>query len=354
MEIKVENSNPKGMKRSNTGIGIDVRKPYKSMDGVNDWFIDKRGIYKLRDDNGLPDWKNAYQCSELPMSAIEQARHVRDESAESFKESMTPEDMYNKLVWFIKERESIRIKKESNQPRPWTEDEVLHRTKFTNIFRQDDRVSKFIYKKVEGLTGARLVYNLLVGRLLNRTDVLDKILPCPDSLESLIDGDNPKMMNAKAYQISPGLCRKSKWNTNREYVVYETPKLYEGVYEAITSTTDIKEAVDLGNKAYGGSIPFTMFQIVLDYHYLTNHFNESSDILVGQGAKPVLDILGDIRELQSSLISDTGLDFKSWDVEHALCEFRKYLYRQDKNLSRYSYKPNSMGVEKKYTQLTIC
>ena len=347
----VENKNPKGMQRANTGIGVNVRKEYKSMDGINKWFIDKRGIYKLRDDNGLPDWKSAYQCSELPMSAIEQSRHVRQEAADSI--TLSKEEMYDKFVWFIKERESIRVKKESNEPRPWTEDEVLDKTKFTNIFRQDDRVSKFIYKKVEGLTGDRLVYNLLVGRLLNRTDILDKALPCKDSLTHLIEGDNPKLMNASAYQISPGLCRKSKWNTNREYVIHETPLLYKGVYEAITSTTDIKEAVDLGNKAYGGSIPFTMFQVILDYHFLTNHFNDFSDILIGQGAKPILDVIGDIRDISKSLSVDTGLHFNTWDTEHAACEFRKYLYRQDKVLSRYSYKPNSMGVVKEHKQISI-
>lgn len=243
------------------------------------------------------------------------------------------------LTDFIAKREFIRKMKESGQPRPWTTDEVLDKTRFANIYRQDDKVSKLIFSKVEALTGVTLVYNLLMSRLINRNDVLDNILPLSldTDLSHLLDGE-AVIMNSTAYQVSPGVAAQFNRTTVREVIIYDVRSKAEAIHRAMTSTDQIADAISSGNKAFGGRINFVMFQVVLDYHYLTGHYDESSPIPIGQGAKDVVAALGGLEKL----MSDTGM--KSWDVEHAACEYRKYLYRQDKVLSRYSYKPNSMGI----------
>ena len=274
------------------------------------------------------------------MSAIEETRHMMNDFSEKLK-GMGEEEVLSGLKWFIEEREEIRKKKEAGEPRPWTQDEVLDKTKFTNIFRQDDRVSRFIFSRIgKRVEGPNLVYNLLMARLLNRVDVLDKVLPTSprEDLSFLLEGD-AILMNSKAYQISPQMIRLDNYKTNRETIVYYPKKVYERVYWAITSTTDIKEAVEKGNKAFGGHIPFTMLQVVLDYHYLTGHYDDNSEIPVGQGAKAIVEKLGGLETLSKKL------GMKKYDVEHAACEYRKYLSRQGKKLGSYSYKPNSMGIE---------
>lgn len=306
--IKPRNENPEGMGRSKTSSGISKKSP----------------------NTGLTT------STGKPMSAIELSRHTRDEFV------IDENNCYlDRFKWFIGEREKIRLLKEQGCPRPWTDDEVLDKTKFTNIYRQDDKVSKFIYEMVGHLRGPILIYNLLMSRLINRVDALDRVLPLDGSRvpEHLLEGD-AVFMNAAAYQVSPMMRKLDGFITNRETIVYYPIKVYEDVYEAITSQTDIAEAVYYGNKAYGGHIPFTMFQVVLDYHYLTNHFDDNSNVPVGQGAKSVVEVLGGLEFLSREL------EMKKWDVEHAACEFRKYLYRQDKVLSKYSYKPNSMGITK--------
>ena len=45
---------------------------------------------------------------------------------------------------FCKERENIRSSRESGEPFPWTEDLILQKGRFLNVFREDDRVSKAI------------------------------------------------------------------------------------------------------------------------------------------------------------------------------------------------------------------
>ena len=239
--------------------------------------------------------------------------------------------------WFVEERETIRKKKEAGEERPWTTDPILHRTHFTNIHRQDDKVSRYIFGRLQHCSGPLLVYNLLLSRLINRIDVLSKFLPTLPSIDLsfLLDGEGV-VMNPKAYQISPGMVKLDNYETCRETIVYYTKKIYEDVFNAITSTTDLKEATELGNKAFGGSVCFVMYQVVLDYHYLTGHYDDNSNIFIGQGAKLILDTLGGLEFLS------TELDMNKYDIEHAACEYRKYLYRKDKVLSRYSYKPGRM------------
>ena len=49
-----------------------------------------------------------------------------------------------RLLYWIEERESIRQKKESGEPKPWTDDTILQTYKFTCIRRMNDRVSKWL------------------------------------------------------------------------------------------------------------------------------------------------------------------------------------------------------------------
>ena len=49
-----------------------------------------------------------------------------------------------RLAYWITERESIRLKKEAGEPRPWTDDEILDTFRFCNARRMDDRVSQWL------------------------------------------------------------------------------------------------------------------------------------------------------------------------------------------------------------------
>lgn len=50
----------------------------------------------------------------------------------------------NRLIYWIEERESIRLRKERGDPRPWTDDAILDRYRFCNVRRMDDRVSRWL------------------------------------------------------------------------------------------------------------------------------------------------------------------------------------------------------------------
>lgn len=51
-----------------------------------------------------------------------------------------------RLVYWIKERQRISIRKAEGQPKPWTDDEILQSYRFCNVRRIDDKVSQWLYK----------------------------------------------------------------------------------------------------------------------------------------------------------------------------------------------------------------
>lgn len=52
----------------------------------------------------------------------------------------------DRLIYWIKERYSIYLKKQAGQPKPWTDDCIIQSYRFCNVRRMDDRVSQWLLK----------------------------------------------------------------------------------------------------------------------------------------------------------------------------------------------------------------
>ena len=89
------------------------------------------------------------------------------------------------LLYFIWEREAIRLARENGHSAPWTKDRVLDKYKFTNIRRSDDRVSQWVIDKLITPNSERadLWFTLLIARLINWPPTLQalidkRVIPC--------------------------------------------------------------------------------------------------------------------------------------------------------------------------------
>lgn len=84
------------------------------------------------------------------------------------------------FVAFIKEREKVRIAKESGKPRPWTTDPILDKYRFCNVHREHDRVSRWLrdnwYPRFAG--NPDIWFAAIVARLLNLPDSLAEVRDC--------------------------------------------------------------------------------------------------------------------------------------------------------------------------------
>ena len=81
------------------------------------------------------------------------------------------------FLYFIKERDSVRMMKEAGAPRPWTKDAVLRTYRFCNIRREDDKVTRWIEKNWRSpwRTHQDAWFAMAVSRLFNEIPTLEAI-----------------------------------------------------------------------------------------------------------------------------------------------------------------------------------
>lgn len=81
-----------------------------------------------------------------------------------------------KLIWFINEREKVRIKKEAGKPPPWSKDRTMQVTYFCNVHREDDRVTRWIRRQYSAnVLLPSFTANICMARLVNKIESLEAL-----------------------------------------------------------------------------------------------------------------------------------------------------------------------------------
>jgi hypothetical protein len=80
---------------------------------------------------------------------------------------------YDQLCYWIREREKIRVLKEANVGKPWSEDWVFQQTYFCNVHREDDRVTRWIRSWSQEAPTDSLEWLMGLARLINKPDTLE-------------------------------------------------------------------------------------------------------------------------------------------------------------------------------------
>lgn len=93
------------------------------------------------------------------------------------------------LLYWIKEREAIRQRREAGKPKPWTDNEVLQTTRFCNVRRMDDKVSKWMLDHwYAPHTNPQMQLTAAVlGRSLNWPDTLAELVSTEGQFRGLIE-----------------------------------------------------------------------------------------------------------------------------------------------------------------------
>lgn len=78
------------------------------------------------------------------------------------------------LIYWIEERERIRLHRENRDPKPWSRDTILNQYRFCNVHREDDTVTKWIrYNWVlPNYDSPTLPFAMCVARMVNYTGTL--------------------------------------------------------------------------------------------------------------------------------------------------------------------------------------
>lgn len=80
------------------------------------------------------------------------------------------------LLYWIKERYKVYLRKENGFPKPWSDDPVFQRTYFCNVHRENDRITKWIRKFYSPyVNDSMFEYNIVLSRFLNWPDTLQAL-----------------------------------------------------------------------------------------------------------------------------------------------------------------------------------
>ena len=241
------------------------------------------------------------------------------------------------------ERENIRIKRESGEAFPWSEDKIFQKGRFLNVFREDDRVSKSIINFAKPLTDdlPLLIQALFFGRWCNRQETIDKL-----NYEDLLDADKLKdkliqleqWENFNAYPVQDVM-----WNEKTYSRIDTATTLFYEIKDDLTeivldSNLDVIQATKNINKRFKMENDFPIFMALIDIAWFREDVIPiTSQVPTGIGAQPYLDRLQEYLDLESHQAVATemiSLQKEYWpeakrtfypiDIEYQSCECRKY------------------------------
>lgn len=322
---------------------------------------------------------------------------VSRKTIESAYPTFYPE-MLVRFHHFITERYTIHLRKDIlQQPPPWTKDRILRAYRFTNIFREDDRVSRALIDQVSSnndLTLEEKILNTFLFRSWNNPRTFQDF-GGPWSAEEIYDGLTLKEKVRPLYRELSKAEPDRKWwtsayNQGGTKRVWGCPGidgsgdreldiplrvfhigpwlLQENTVSRLLEATYQSQAYEIIQQQRGFA-NFMAYQIFVDLTYIKDFpFSENEFVVAGPGCKWGLDMLfsdldwmsyeealfwlrDNINDLFQELykghkIKEPWLpntffiDRKSYDrhlnvmsLENCFCEFSKYI-RAYRNVGR--------------------
>lgn len=247
---------------------------------------------------------------------------------------------------FCKARESVRHKRERGDAAPWSEDTIFQRGRFLNVFREDDRVTKALFRFVKPLQEKKdvlaIIQAVFFSRWCNRDATLDSLSPelLSDSaalLQKLHALDGP-WCNETAYPVEP-----VQWEGAEHDRLEAATSLFGEVapwlLQAIQAADgDVQRATDAVNQRFGMKNDFPIFMAVMDLAWFCPELIKPDSLVpLGIGAVAFVDrlqkhlalsshneVFQRMIELQAEHWPEAKRAFQPIDIEYLCCECRKY------------------------------
>jgi len=271
-----------------------------------------------------------------------------------------PTVVFNTYWRFAAERQEIFFNRFYGKPRPWTEDPILDRYKFTNAYRASDRVSQYLIRRViyRGSQAPReLFFRIILFKLFNLIETWERLEAAFGEL-SVKEFDPIKYdevltaaMEAGATIYSGAYIMPSgdaRWRQDRKHRMHLRLLEYMlslRLAERVASARNMKEVFEL-LKSVPSIGDFLAYQFATDLNYspLTN-FDENKFVVPGPGAKSGIhkcfstlgglteaDLIRFVRDRQEDEMRSRSLHFRDlWgrplqliDCQNLFCEVDKY------------------------------
>lgn len=278
------------------------------------------------------------------------------------------EDRVKQFFAYINERHAIRCRRDAGQPWPWTEDTILQTYKFCEVFRELDKVTKWIHTnwRLPYKDHRNLWFAMAVARHINWPETLGAIgfphVWRPEKVLRIMKlrRSTRQKVYTGAYMIpSAGYFDKCEYTVNAvlDPLYRDPPPIYQArsLYEAFRMFRN--------KHGFGG---FMAYEVVTDLRH-TRYLCNATDIMTwanaGPGAKRgnyrLLDMPVRRKEREKELNDSVHLELmqklciispaylgehvpalEMRDIEHNLCEWDKYeRVRLGQGRPRSRYKP---------------
>lgn len=268
-----------------------------------------------------------------------------------------------RFIWWMNERYNIYAQRKKGYPQPWTRDKILRTYKFTNVYRQTDRVTQEwtdrfcrLLHRGKDMTDGDLLFHIVMFRIFNWPQTYDKLFfhmrkewnsKLAVKLLDEMKADKQQIFTG-AYIVTSGGKRDPKHHTiiaaldecwkNRDDMAVQI-RAYKTMEGAVEILQDIPT---IG--------PFVAYEMACDMRH-TRLLQHARDVQSwanpGPGAKRGIhrllfgtkdrrlplkqsDYVRAMRELyvlittEKSYPVDPEWPFEMREIEHSLCEFDKY------------------------------
>lgn len=277
------------------------------------------------------------------------------------------------FIYWMDERHRIYQRRYDGHSPPWTKDKILQEYKFTNVFRQLDRVTIELNKRTANIKDlASRLFHIVVFRMFNWPETYDVLKPTINRWSStkavaLIRaakkrGDLPKVFTG-AYIITAA----GKTGSKELVVCRAIDKLWKDkdqIVAEIMRYNSMQIAVEVLRR-YPNIGKFVAYELACDLRY-TPILQTATDVLTwanpGPGAmrgihrlltgskdRPMerIDYVAVMRDLlkivQCRKMSFDSRSIEMREIEHSLCEFDKYM-RVKNGEGRPRSRYNAKGV----------
>lgn len=269
-----------------------------------------------------------------------------------------------KFIWWINERHKIYTLRFQGYPAPWTRDPILRKYKFTNVYRQLDRVTQEwqdrfcrLLHRGDKMTDGDLLFHVVMFRIFNWPETYDKLffgmrngwnfvkaVKLLDEMKA-----EKKQIFTGAYIVTSGGDSQPKHITICAALEVLHTRRHDMAYQ-IKSYKTLENAVDILQDIPTIG-PFVAYEIACDLRF-TRLLSHARDVQSwanpGPGAKRGIHRLlwgtkerrkpmkqtayvAAIRELYVHVTTNKLFDargcewpFEMREIEHSLCEFDKY------------------------------
>ena len=251
------------------------------------------------------------------------------------KQPPTPRQHIYDLYWyFASERQQIFEKRLAGQPAPWTDDPILQKYKFCNVFRAADRVSQYMIREAcyhtEDCSPEDRLFQIVAFRLFSKIETWDAVrnfLGRSPTMDNLVDGSFTKALeyaneiNGGLYTSAFILCATNAYGQPRKYLnhveLLRDMFVNHQLAEQLLSASSLQEIYTLLH-TFPLMGDFMSYQTAIDLNYsdLIN-FSENEFTQPGPGA------LRGMAKVFENLGNYSPSEVIMWMVEQQTKEFAR-------------------------------